>query len=328
MKKTLCGALSAALLIGLMSVMVSCGPSNSPTSSSSGSSATFTPTATFTPQYSSGPTTLISTVINQPYGIAYDSLSTGGNLWLVGESNPGTIYQYTTAGVNVINTSYYFSTTGQYNFPNQVSVDPSGYLYVSDYGNNQIEVLNSAGVYIGVALSGLTKPTDAVVNSAGTTLYVVEETNPNVTILTYAITGSSYPKTYTPTANSFPTSGSFDPPRAICMALDPSGNVYVGDFNNSTIIKYGPTGASPSIFIPYVASTTSPWGFVFDSSGNIFVNQQTAPAYIREYSSTGSAGVSIGGFPATTNLTGLAIDGSGNLFASDSFHGYVYKVAK
>jgi hypothetical protein len=305
------------VLIGFTSLVISCGSSNSPTSS-----ATATPTST--PQYSSGPTTVVGTGIYQPYGIAFDSFSgSGGNFWFVGNSNPGTIYSYTPAGALVTSTDDYHLTS-TYDFPSHVRADPSGYLYVSDEYNNQIEILTSAGAYVGLGPT-VTMPLDTAVNAAGTTLYVMESTTPNITFLTYSITGTGYPKTYTPILNNFPNGGgALDPPRSTSMVLDPNGNVYSTDFNGTEIIKFGPTGASPVTFIP---AANQPWGMVFDSSGNLFITEQTSPCFIQEYSSTGSAGVSIG-FSTHTNLTDLTIDGSGNLYVSDSYNNSIYKIAK
>jgi sugar lactone lactonase YvrE len=304
------GVLTVATLL-----LVGCPGKNNP-------AAPATPTPV---PYSSGAVTVVNSGINQPYGIAFDRFSGSGDIWFVGNSNPGTIYGYTAAGAAVTSEYYYFSSATPYDFPNQISADPNGYLYLSDTGNSQIEVLSPAGAYIGVAISGLINPEDALVNAAGTTLYVIEDTTPNVTFLTYSIAGAGYPKSYLSTSNSFPTSGAFDPSRATCLAFDPNGNVYVGDFNNADILKYGPTGASPVTFVP-PSSSKIPWGFAFDSSGNLFVNEQLTPG-IQEYSSTGSAGISIT-VPPNSNLTGITVDGSGDLFACDSYHNYIYEIKK
>ena len=319
-------AAMAAVLTGFTSIFVSCGSSNSPSSPAATATPTpAAPTATPTPFYSAGPTTVVSSGIYQPYGIAYDSFSGSGNIWFLANSNPGTIYQYTPAG-SLVSSSPYYQGSLTFKNPLQINADPSGYLYVADENNNQVEIFTPAGASVGT-LTGYTKPTDAVVNAAGTTLYVVEEAGSTVTFLTYSITGTGYPKTYTPTSNSFPTSGAFDPSQSVCMALDPSGNVYVGDFGNADIIKYGPTGSGPSVFIP-TATGKTPYGFAFDSSGNLFVAEDVTTSFIQEYTSAGSASVSIGGFPASTGLTGLAVDSSGNLFVSDSTHNYVFEVKK
>ena len=290
-------------------------------SSSPATPAAATPTST--PYYSSKPTTIVSSVIVQPYGLTFDSLSGSGNLWLLNALNPGILYEYTTAGAPVTSSQYYTGASS-YNGPIIVNVDPLGYLYVTDYGNNQIEIMTPSGNYVS-AITGLNKPLGVVINSAGTTLYVSEDTSP-VTCLTYSITGGGYPKTYTPTANSFPTAaGPYEPSRGSPLALDASGNVYARDFNGTDIIKYHPDGSSP---VTFVAAGLSPWGLAFDASGNLFVTEQLSPEYIQEYTSAGNASVSIGGFATSSNLTGLTVDGSGNVYVADSFHGYIYKISK
>ncbi len=303
---------SAVLAICVLGIQA-CGSKSNPTTAIKGPAS-----------YSSGAITVVGSGIYQPYGITFDSFSGSGDLWFVANSNPGTIYGYTSAGAAVTSSPYYAGTS-TYDYPDQISTDPSGYLYVTDYSNNQVEVLTPTGASVGIAVSGLTHPTDAVVNAAGTTLYISEETSPDVTFLTYTISGTSYPKTYNPVSNSFPTGGgAYDPNRNTALALDSNGNVYSTDFNGNEILKYSPTGASPVTFIP---ASNWPWGIAFDTSGNLFVTEQTSPMFIQEYSSTGSAGVSIG-VPANSNLTGLTVDGSGNLFVSDSYHGQILEFKK
>jgi serine/threonine-protein kinase len=317
MKKIIFGAAALAAFIGFASALVSCGSSNSPSSPA----ATATPTATSTPFYSAGPTTVVSSGIGSIYGIAYDSFSTGGNLWFVADSTPGTIYQYTPAG-SLVSSSQYYTGTSSYISPIIVVTDPSGNLYVSDYGNNQIDILTSAGTYE-KSITGVTKPYGMAINSAGTTLYVSEDTTPG-TFLTYSITAGIF---YNSVANSFPTSGAYDTSRGANLAVDAGGNVYAADNAYGIIYKYGPTGAGGVTFMPSTTST-DPWGLAIDSSGNIFATEETTPNYVQEYTSTGSASVSIGGFASGASLRGIAVDGSGNLFISDNFHQYVYEVKK
>jgi|GEM_PF-6423890 sugar lactone lactonase YvrE len=289
-----------------------CGSNSNPTSTTNNGPS----------PYSSGALTVVSSGIDQPYGITFDSFSGSGDIWFVANSNPGTIYGYTTAGA-AVTSAYYYTGTSSYDYPIQVCTDPNGYIYVADQINNQVEVLTSTGAYDNV-ISGLNRPSAVAVNSAGTTLYVVNDTSP-VAFLTYSITGASYPKTYTSKANSFPTGGAtYDPSGVTSMVLDASGNVYANDFYNSEILKYGPTGASPVTFVP---AGISPWGLAFDSSGNLFVTEHTNPMFIQEYSSTGSAEVSIGA-PGSQDLTGITVDGSGNLFVSDSTRGLILEFKK
>ena len=178
-----------------------CGSNSNPTSTTNNGPS----------PYSSGALTVVSSGIDQPYGITFDSFSGSGDIWFVANSNPGTIYGYTTAGA-AVTSAYYYTGTSSYDYPIQVCTDPNGYIYVADQINNQVEVLTSTGAYDNV-ISGLNRPSAVAVNSAGTTLYVVNDTSP-VAFLTYSITGASYPKTYTSKANSFPTGGAtYDPSR-------------------------------------------------------------------------------------------------------------------
>jgi sugar lactone lactonase YvrE len=265
--------------------------------------------------------------INDPHGITFDSNS-GPNIWLVDDSAPGKLLGYSTTGTSVFSSNYYTGTS-TYDEPWGIWTDSNGNLYIADEDNNQVEVVGPLGVYIGIAVSGLTSPTNVAVNSAGTTLYITEETTPDVTFLAYKITGSSYPKTYTLiTTDSFPTSGTYDPGGAPGMTLDSSGNVYVSDGKNHDIVKYGPTGGGAAVFVA-ASSSTSPNFMAFDGSGNMWVTENDLGVfqYIQEYSSAGSAGVSVG-YSHFSDLEGIAVDGSGNLFVGDAGTNQIYEIQK
>jgi streptogramin lyase len=320
MKKLFYGAAALALLIGFTSVFVSCGSSSSPSSPS----ATATPTAV--PPYSSAPAVFASAGV-APYSLAYDSFSVSGNIWFIADTNPGSLSQYTAAG-SLFNSSTYYSGISQYNLPRSVRTAPDGYLYISDTGNNQIEVMNSAGSYTQLGPSVIS-PSDTAVNAAGTSLVVLEASSPNVSLLTYSITGTGYPKTYNPVLSSFPNGGTpatGDPAQVTSMALDSTGNIYLCDLLNRQIIKCGPGGGGGVTFI--APGNNYPFGMAFDSAGNLFVIEQATQNYVQEYSSTGSAGISIGGFPASANLAGITVDASGNLFVSNTTNAVIYKISK
>lgn len=130
--------------------------------------------------------------------------------------------------------------------------------------------------------------------------------------------------------------------RPIGVAVDPSGNVYVTDANNSRIRKISTDG-----IIETIAGTESggadllrPWGLATDRAGNLFVAdygnncvRKIAPnGGITIVAGTGVAGSGgVGGPAIAAQLTtpyGVAVDGAGDLFITDQAgYGRVVKVS-
>lgn len=75
------------------------------------------------------------------------------------------------------------------------------------------------------------------------------------------------------------------------LAVDKTGNVYVGDTGN-TIFKFTPAGVKSD----FAKVTTSPRGFVFDSSGNLFVTESLSRA-ITKFAPDGAESVFLAGRP-------------------------------
>jgi sugar lactone lactonase YvrE len=96
--------------------------------------------------------------LNQPAGMAFDG---GGNLWVAsswvnGSSGSDAVFKYNTSGTYLAeagcggvegscNTS---SAAGFFAGPQDVAVDPSGNIWVTDGGNNRIEEFNNCGTYL------------------------------------------------------------------------------------------------------------------------------------------------------------------------------------
>jgi sugar lactone lactonase YvrE len=76
------------------------------------------------------------------------------------------------------------------------------------------------------------------------------------------------------------------------LAVDKTGNVYVGDTGN-TIFKFTPGGAKSD----FAKVTTSPHGFAFDTSGNLFVAESFSGA-ITKFAPDGAESVFLAGRPA------------------------------
>ncbi len=116
-------------------------------------------------------------------------------------------------------------------------------------------------------------------------------------------------------------SGSF-PPNG--LALDGSGNVFIADFNDGTLVKE--TFANGSYTQSTIASGINrASGVAIDGAGNLFVSDWQGNRVLKEALSNGVYTESI----ITTDVNepnGLAVDSSGNVYITDSLNGRVLKM--
>ena len=102
------------------------------------------------------------------------------------------------------------------------------------------------------------------------------------------------------------------------LAFDRDGNLYVGDFGNSTILKITSTGSKSTL----VSGIQNPGGLAFDRSGNLFAASVSWGAI---YKITPAGALSI--FASGINgAAGLAFDSAGNLFVASNTAGTISKI--
>ncbi len=191
--------------------------------------------------------------LGYPRDIAFDS--TYANLYITDRDNNrirkfiiSTSLVYTVAGCS---TSTGFSgdggaaTSAYLNSPRGIKVDSSGNIYIADYGNNRIRKVTAA------------------------------------TGIITTIAGSSTSTGYSGD-NGAATSSKLNYPRGV--ALDSSGNVYIGDTSNNRIRKVtistgiittvagtGSTGFSGDGSEGTSAAISTPFTAAFDSNDNLYV---------------------------------------------------------
>jgi sugar lactone lactonase YvrE len=298
---------------------------------------------------------------NGPSGVAVDA---AGNLYLA-DTNNNEIRKISPAGVattlagnpGVAGSADGTGTAATFNSPSGIAVDSAGNAYVADAGNFTIRKITSAGVVttlagqVGVsksadgtgAAAGFCAPTGVAVDAAG-----------NV----YVVDGRPFSCNTTPAAKAAlkgkpiqrevaaPPPGvvrKITPAGAVTtlagvnagiffqfgIAVDASGNLYVGGDGNFSIVNTAGT-------VTVVTTRYQSSGIAVDATGNLY-----AAAQIDDVVMNGPGLTNIlAGFPdtpgsadgtglaATFNApTGIAADAAGNVYVVDSGNDTIRKVS-
>ncbi len=271
--------------------------------------------------FSSGCTTT-PTGLCYPFGLAFDPT---GNLWVAGRGN-SRVLEYLSSNLitgdgaaNVLGQPNMFSsgcTTSPIGLcgPKGIAFDPTGNLWVADYNNRRVVEYLSSNLITGDGAANVLGQPDLV------------------------------------------TSGCTTTPTGLCepfgLAFDPTGNLWVADYDNSRVVEYLSSnlitgdGAANVLGQPDFVSRSPnqggasspttlsfPTGLAFDSSGNLWISD-SANSRVLEYLSSnlitdGAASVVLGQpdlvtSGCTTTPTGLCdpsgitFDSSGNLWVADS----------
>jgi len=184
------------------------------------------------------------------------------------------------------------------NLPEGLAVDAAGNVYLADYGNNRVRMINTQGIITtiagngkpffsgdgGLATAAGMNPADVAVDALGD-LFIVDEANnrirkvtPNNIITTVA--GSGIPGY---TGDGGPAmAATLNVPTGI--ALDQTGNLYIADAGNSVVRRVTANGLITTIagngtLTPSsgdggsaVAAALNPWSVAVDQAGNVYVS--------------------------------------------------------
>jgi sugar lactone lactonase YvrE len=240
----------------------------------------------------------------------------------------------------------------QFNHPSGVAVDVAGTIYVADALNHSVRRVTAGGVVTTLAgsagVSGATDGTGSAARfnypvglrvDASGTIYVAD--NGNSTIRRVSAAGAVTTFAGAPAspgaADQTGAAASFSTPYGI--AADAAGNVYVADFDNSTIRKVTPAGAvttlagSPGVTgsadgTGSAARFARPQGLGVDAHGTVYV-ADTDNYTIRAVTAAGvvstlagSPGVpgsfdGVGSAARFGNPTSVVVDPSGILYVAD-----------
>jgi len=200
-------------------------------------------------------------------GLAFDAAN---NLFVLSPSGKyhvgGTILKFSPDGTQ----STFATDVG---LPYSLAIDPSGNLFVSDWDTGSIYKLTPKGdksVFATTEIAAKILACDQAGNLfAGVPLkHSIFKYEPGGVRSDFATGITTY-----------------------ALAVDKSGNVYVGDTGN-TIFKFTPTGAKSD----FAEVTTSPRSFALDGSGNLFV-VETFSGAISKFAPDGAETVFLAGRP-------------------------------
>src|SRR5574340_1224469 len=205
--------------------------------------------------------------------------------------------------------TYGLQNTGQFAFPQGVSVDSSGNVYVTDLGNRRIEKFDNNGNFLftfgtkGGGDGQFNAPVGIAITSDS--IYVVDNAQNN--IQKFDSTG----KFVTKWGGQGSNHGQFLLPQGV--AVDPSGDVYVVDTGNSRVEKFDGTGK----FLLTIGQSgladgqfLSPRAIAADSGGNKIEKFTEDGVFLKSFDASTGANLQ-------TPL-GMSVDKSGNIFVADS----------
>jgi sugar lactone lactonase YvrE len=226
------------------------------------------------------------------------------------------------------------------NSPSAAALDSSGNIWVAnDLANTVVEFtqtqLATGGapaptVTLAATANSLDNPTSLVFDRSGD-LWVSNATNNSVVEFTpsqLATSGAPVPKVTITSDGVVPAS--ISAPGS--LAVDGSGNLWIGNAGNNTVVRLTPTQLSatgtptPAVTLTSTAnSLDNPNSLVFDRSGDLWVSNATNSSVVEftpsQLAASGAPAPSITLSSNTTNLDGphgLTFDSFGNLWVGNS----------
>ena len=219
-------------------------------------------------------------------------------------------------------------TTGLFSFPQDLALDSTGNVYVTDYGNRRIQKFDGDGNFLhtwGIKGSGNGQfQVPAGIAIGKDFVYVVDNELNRVQKFD---TSGKYIMQW---GSKGTESGKFLLPQNI--AVDPNGDVYVADTGNSRIQKFSSDGK----FLLSLGSSglgngqfLNPRGVAADSQGSVYVSD-SGNNRIQKFTLDGvflkSFDVSSGN--SLRHPQGLDADSSGNIYVADTGNNRIVKIDK
>lgn len=227
-----------------------------------------------------GVVTTLAPYITYPEGLDFDS---AGNLYVAsfGDNN---VVKITPSGTSTV-----FATG--FNTPRGIAVSTSGDVYVADSGNNLIKKITPAGTVTIFAGSGVYGSTDgtgtaasfgvpyAIAIDSSNNLYTADFNSTKIRKITSTGVVTTIAGSTDGYADGIGTAAMFSQPSGI--AVDTSGNIYVGDSANNRVRKITSAGVVTTLIgsgtAAYAegsgtgAALNYPAGIAFGSDGTMYL---------------------------------------------------------
>jgi sugar lactone lactonase YvrE len=202
-------------------------------------------------------------------------------------------------------------TGGTLSEPQNINFDPSGNMYVTNYGNGTVTEYSSAGVFIAdIALMPPSHPDDVVFDSSGDAFVVGNGGN------IYKYTGG-----FGGTKSTWLTGLANTDQVTLSLAMDASNNIYVVSSSSATtgnsVREFASTGTTVGAAKLTITSNLSyPSGIAVDASGNIYVSN-IGNNTVYEYSATNTTGTQVLSSVTLSLPYTIAVDAAGNLYIAN-----------
>jgi len=237
-------------------------------------------------------TTLVSSNLSSPYGLAVDG---AGNIYIA-DSGHSAIKEWTAA-----NNTEATLVSSNLSSPYGVAVDGAGNVYIADSGNSAIKEWMAANSNVTTLVSsGLSVPYGVAVDGAGN-VYIADSgqgaikewTAANSNVTTLVSSGLSVP---------------------YGVAVDGAGNVYIADSGHSAIKEW--TAANSNVTTLVSSGLSVPFAVAVDGAGNVYIADSGHSA-IKEWTAANSNITTLVS-SGLNSPRGVAVDGTGNVFFADT----------
>jgi len=312
-----------------------------------------------------------SASLNNPGGVAVDS---EGNIYIADSSNhrvrkvdaSGTISTIAGTGTAGYTGDGGPATLAQLNNPYRLALDSVGNLYIVDYSNDCIRMVDVSGEistvaggrgngYMGdggPATSARLSYPDGVAVDSGGNLYIADKGNHRIrkvdTSGTISTVAGSGVRGYSGDGGDAELAQLNSPTG---VAVDGSGNLYISDTSNHRIRRIDVMGKISTVAgvgevnywgdgVPATSAYLNrPIGIAVDNGGNVYIVDSSnfrirkidTSGIISTIAGTGRFGYSGDGGPATSadlhGPYGIAVDSSGNLYIADVFSHRIRKLS-
>ncbi|MGP8198259.1 MAG: BACON domain-containing protein [Limisphaerales bacterium] len=237
-------------------------------------------------------TTLVSSDLSSPYGVAVDGSS---NVYIADTEN-NAIKKWTVANDTVTTL-----VSSNLSYPYGVAVDGSGNVYIADTLDAAIkEWMPANSNVITLVSSNLSYPYGVTVDGS-CNVYIADA-------------GDAAVKEWMPANSNVTTLISSGLTYPIGVAVDRATNIYIGDGIASAIKEW--TAANSNLTTLVSSGLSYPAGAAVDGSGNLYIADPSQAAIMKWTAASRTLSTQVSSGLAYPN--GVAVDGAGNLYITDT----------